>query len=771
MTKALKILHLEDIASDAELVERALRKGGIVFESKVVDNEAAFVKTVTEFGPDIILSDHSLPSFNSLAALKILKEKKIDVPFILITSTISEEFAVNIIKEGASDYILKDRLQRLPNAIVNAIKRYQSERDKQVFFNKVVASEALFTKAEAIAEFGTWKVDLVNNIIDWSAGTYRLLGYEQNEVIPSYQNFLKNIHPDDKIEVEQSFKSAVAKGTPAQGECRILNKDNSIRYMRSQFEFEMDENGKPAFIIGFNQDITKSKLDQLEIQRHVEELKSASERQSSILNALPPSIVLLNELGKIIAVNESWRKFTIANNLGIPKYGQDYSYQVISEKATGVDQQTSIEIGKGIRDVIAGTTREFSLEYSCLINKRATWFHLIVTPLTDKARKGAVVLHIDVTDRKKAEEAMQQSEANLRTIFENTDVAYVLCNAEHKIISFNSKANELCVEQTGKSLRTGGNGFGFFPKNKIPNVKKAIKQILNNGMVAYETSYTLGEGMVKWYDVRWVGVADKNGMNIGFILAFKDITRRKLSDIERDKITADLVKRNKDLEQFTHIVSHNLRAPVANIMGLLNILNSFDLNAGESREITIALSDSVNILDNTINDLNQIMDVNNNVNKKGEEISLKALTEDVVRLIDDLIRAENVKINTDFGAVDNIFGIKSYMHSIFYNLLTNSVNNRRAEIDPVISIVTKRNNDLLEIIFKDNGKGIERKYLKDIFALYKKIDKNVPGKGIGLFITKMQVENLGGEIFVESEPGVGTTVKLEFPYTTVCVNV
>lgn len=769
MTKILRILHLEDIASDAELVERALRKGGIVFEKLLVDNELAFVKALSEFGPDIILSDHSLPSFNSLAALKILKDKKVNVPFILITSTVSEEFAVNIIKEGASDYILKDRLQRLPNAVANAIEKYQSEKDKQVFFNKIVASEALFTKAESIAEFGTWRVDLANNITNWSAGTYKLLGYEKSEVEPSYENFFKNIHPDDKEQVEQRFKNAVDSTEPIQTECRILNKDNTLRYMLSQFEFELDEGGKPLCIIGFNQDITRSKLAQLEIQRNIEELQAASERQSSILNALPPNVVLLNEMGKIIAVNDSWRRFTIANNLGIPKYGVDYSYQAISEKATGVDEQTSHDIGKGIKEVITGVVEEFSLEYSCIVNKKKTWFHLIVAPLTDKSKKGAVVLHIDITDRKKAEEAMLQSEANLRTIFENTDVAYVLCNVEHKIISFNAKANELCIGQSGKPLKAGSNGFNFFPKDKIPNVKKAIERVLNNEIVSYETSYDLGNGSVKWYDVSWVGVAGKNGINIGFILAFNDITGRKLSDIERDRITTDLVKRNKDLEQFTYIVSHNLRAPVANIMGLSNMLNSFELDASESREITHALSNSINILDNTIIDLNQIMEVNSRAGKKSEEISLRALTTGLVQQIDGLIKAENVKINTDFSAADSVVVIKSYMHSIFYNLVTNGIKNRRQGVTPVISIITSRNGDSLEIIFKDNGKGIEQKHFKDLFGLYKKFDKNVEGKGIGLFITKMQVENLGGKISIESKPDVGTMVKLEFPCAKICV--
>jgi len=763
--KMLRILHLEDIASDAELVERTLRKSAIEFEKILVDNETGFRRALTEFYPDIILSDHSLPSFNSLAALKVLKENKIDIPFILITSTVSEEFAVNIIKEGASDYILKDRLQRLPNAVINAIEKSQSEKERQIFFNKVVASEALFTKAELIAEFGTWRVNLATNIVEWSAGTYKLLGYTEGEVEPSYESFLRNIHPDDKADVERVFNNAIERAQAAEAECRILNKDNTVRYMRSQFEFELDETGKPTFVIGFNQDITRSKLAQLEIEHNIEELKAASERQSAILNALPPNIVLLNEAGKIVAVNESWRKFTLANNLGVPKYGIDYSYLAISEKATGADEQTVAETAIGIKEVIAGTRDEFSIEYSCVVNKTKVWFQLIAAPLTDKSKKGAVVLHIDITDRKKAEESMFQSKANLSTILENADIAYILCDIEHKIVSFNTKANEFSIEQSGKPLKTGGNGMAFFNKSKIPNVKKDIEKVLNNEVVSYETSYNFGDGTVKWYDVRWVGIAGKKGANIGFMLAFNDITDRKVSDIERDKITADLLKRNKDLEQFTYIVSHNLRAPVANIIGLSNMLNNFELGINEEKEIKDNLLNSINILDQTIIDLNQILEISSQIDAKNEIVSLKLLVEDLNLTLSNLIRTENATIVTDFAAADKIITVKSFMYSIFYTLLTNSIKYRRPDVDPAISVYTRKYGDVLEIVFKDNGKGIDERNFKNLFGLYKKFDTNVDGNGMGLFMTKMQVENLGGKISAESKPGSGTTFKLEFPYS------
>src|SRR5688572_11561783 len=128
MNRPLRILHLEDLPEDAELVGRALKRSGVECEIVHVDDKVNFVAALKEFAPDIILSDHSLPSFDSHEALKIVKELGITIPFILVTATVSEEYAVSIIKEGASDYILKDRLKRLPNAISSALDKYKIEQ-------------------------------------------------------------------------------------------------------------------------------------------------------------------------------------------------------------------------------------------------------------------------------------------------------------------------------------------------------------------------------------------------------------------------------------------------------------------------------------------------------------------------------------------------------------------------------------------------------------------------------------------------------------------
>lgn len=131
MDKHLKILMLEDIAYDAELLERELKKSGLEFTSKVVKNKTDFVNSLTEFKPDVILSDHTLPQFNSREALKLYKDHCLKCPFILVTGTVSEEFAVSSIHEGADDYILKGNLTRLPSAIENALKKREAEKEKE----------------------------------------------------------------------------------------------------------------------------------------------------------------------------------------------------------------------------------------------------------------------------------------------------------------------------------------------------------------------------------------------------------------------------------------------------------------------------------------------------------------------------------------------------------------------------------------------------------------------------------------------------------------
>jgi signal transduction histidine kinase len=127
MDRDLKILMLEDLPEDIGLIEHVLRKEGIQFESHYVDTKEEYIKALEEYLPDVILSDHALPQFNSVEALSICRKSSLNIPFILVTGTVSEEFAVSCLKQGADDYVLKSNLVRLPSAIVNALKQRNVE--------------------------------------------------------------------------------------------------------------------------------------------------------------------------------------------------------------------------------------------------------------------------------------------------------------------------------------------------------------------------------------------------------------------------------------------------------------------------------------------------------------------------------------------------------------------------------------------------------------------------------------------------------------------
>jgi signal transduction histidine kinase len=130
MKNVLKVLCLEDDEEDFEFINETLQKSSLICVTQRVDTEEKFRSSLMEFGPDVILSDHALPQFNSMEALRLCQSKSIRAPFILVTGAMSDEFAVNCLKQGADDYILKSNLNRLPSAIKNVLKLKEIEQAK-----------------------------------------------------------------------------------------------------------------------------------------------------------------------------------------------------------------------------------------------------------------------------------------------------------------------------------------------------------------------------------------------------------------------------------------------------------------------------------------------------------------------------------------------------------------------------------------------------------------------------------------------------------------
>jgi PAS domain S-box-containing protein len=269
---------------------------------------------------------------------------------------------------------------------------------------------------------------------------------------------------------------------------------------------------------------------------------------------------------------------------------------------------------------------------------------------------------------------------------------------------------------------------------------------------------------VKWVENTIVPTMNTSGNLIRTDAVVRDINEKKIAQIERERIIIELTQRNTTMEEFNYIISHNFRLPVANLLGLSQLIDAKDVINQEQLPIIEQIQSSAEELDHMLKDLNTIMQVRQQVNEKKQIVCLKELITKMKRNL----RLENIKeivhIETNFTQIDRLYSIQNYLYSIFYNILLNSVNFRREGVTAQISVESVKVNDQLSICFTDNGKGIDLALNGgSVFGLFRRFDTSVEGKGMGLFLVKTQIEALGGTIKVESTLNEGTRFCVVLP--------
>lgn len=258
-------------------------------------------------------------------------------------------------------------------------------------------------------------------------------------------------------------------------------------------------------------------------------------------------------------------------------------------------------------------------------------------------------------------------------------------------------------------------------------------------------------------------ILDKKGHIMGVVLVFRDVTKEKEEEADKEKITSDLVQRNKDHEHFDSIISHDLKSPVSNIISLVSLANDKDLKEDEREYVMNSLTTSAERLNEVIDDLNVILSTGKQLNEKKKLIHFSKVVSDIQDSIRNIIEKEKVSFKIDFKRVDEILTIKSYIYSIFYNLISNSIKYRKPDESLEIAIESSIDEKKIILTFQDNGLGIDlQKNGDSLFGLYKRFHADkAEGKGLGLYMVKGQVEKLGGKISVKSLVNQGTKFTIE----------
>src|SRR2546430_1739557 len=271
MTDSLRILILEDVDNDAQLLQRELRRVKINFAARHVASRADYLKGLVEFAPDVILSDYSLPDFDGMQALRLAQEHAAHVPFIIVTGTINEETAVECMKAGAVDYVLKEHIGRIAAAIQFALEKKHAE-------SKLRESEELLRLITDNVTDLIAILDLQGKRLYNSASYREILG--DPRFLQGTSSF-KEIHPDDVAQIKRVFEETVSTGTGKRGEYRFLLNDGSVRHIESQGSVVRDQKGNVDKVLVVSRDVTERKRAEEELRRsrseeHTSELQSQS---------------------------------------------------------------------------------------------------------------------------------------------------------------------------------------------------------------------------------------------------------------------------------------------------------------------------------------------------------------------------------------------------------------------------------------------------------------------------------------------------------------
>ncbi len=255
---AIRVLLTEDVAADAELEVRELRRAGLRVTSLVVETEEDFRAALRDFAPDVILSDFSMPGFDGMAALALARQMKPLTPFVFVSGTIGEEYAIRALKSGATDYVLKTNLVRLPTAVERALAEANERRERSRTEAELEQARERLTSVFNSLPDMLWSVDARSDLIVFvSPAARQIFGRAAEEFLADPELWLQVVHPEDRTRVNAAWEAARG-GDAFDIEYRTVHPDGRVRWIHDRGRQVYDETGLAERIDGVARDITEN---------------------------------------------------------------------------------------------------------------------------------------------------------------------------------------------------------------------------------------------------------------------------------------------------------------------------------------------------------------------------------------------------------------------------------------------------------------------------------------------------------------------------------
>jgi PAS domain S-box-containing protein len=520
----LRILILQNSKEDSQLIERELRNGGLSFNALVVETEEAYVRGIEDFQPHLILADYELPSFDGMTALSIAREKCPHIPFICVSGNIGEDLAIETLKQGTIDYVLKDRLSRLVPVVKRALKEVEVRVLQAQAEQALGESEKQFRATFELAAVGVANLAPDGRYLRVNQQLCETLGYSREEMLQrKFQDFT---HPDDLEACLESVGRLLAGEIDSYTtEKRYLRKDGSVVWGNIAVALSRDDDGQPKFLISVIEDITERKTDREKLRESEEHYRTLFD---NMLNGFAYCRMLFERDRPkdfiYLSVNRSFETLT-----GL----KDVIGKKVSEVIPGIRESDSELFEIYGRVAITGIPERFETYVEAL----GMWFSISVY----SPRKEHFVVVFDViTERKQAEKALKESRQELVNIIDFLPDATIVINNEGEVISWNKSMEEMTGVKASNMLGKGNYEYAlpFYGERRpilVDLVLKPQEEILSkytstarrdDGIVGEAYMPALKNGPIYLFATASI-LRDSTGNIVGAIESIRDITERK----------------------------------------------------------------------------------------------------------------------------------------------------------------------------------------------------------------------------------------------------
>lgn len=300
MDGIIKILQLEDDENDVEIIRRILLKANKAYEIRHVMTKADFTQALSDFAPDIVISDNNLPQFEGTEALQIVRESYPFTAFILVTGAVSEEFAASIIKLGADDYLLKDRLTRLPAAVEAAIRQRQTERERIAALEKIKRANERYEMIGKATSVALWDWNQETGEVWGNEAHQQFYGRSSHDRVPNHEDWLKRIHPEDRERIISGLARVMASDRRIYvDEYRFYTEHAGWIYVYGRTLIERNAAGKATRLAGSMTDVTDLKNAEASIREREQKYRLLFERNLA-------GICETNASGRILSCNNAF---------------------------------------------------------------------------------------------------------------------------------------------------------------------------------------------------------------------------------------------------------------------------------------------------------------------------------------------------------------------------------------------------------------------------------------------------------------------------------